>query len=283
MVGSSLKSNELWHLQNKDKIETTARLFRTAYSCCLRYEPFTTYSEILKLQKLNGLDVGRNLYSDHACHDVLEFIADQMRQVLLNFIVKSDRPFSLMFDESTSVSTVTCLILYIRIEYDNVICNLFLDLINLNSQQGQDIANAVCMTLERCGFTEEALRRRLIGICTDGASNLQGEMNGGLALMKSMLETDFVTFHCMAHKLELAVNDVIKSVSQLGHFQAFTDSLYSHFSRSPKNQAQLKSTAAELHLQLLKSVRTFDIRWVSSSYRSVHAIWQAYEAISPAL
>ena len=83
----------------------------------------------------------------------------------------------------------------------------------------------------------------------------------------------------MAHKLELAVNDVIKSVTQRTHFQAFTDSLCSHFSRSPKNQTQLKSAAAELHLQLLKIVRTFDIRWVSSSYRSVHAIWQSYPAL----
>ena len=83
----------------------------------------------------------------------------------------------------------------------------------------------------------------------------------------------------MAHKLELAVHDVLKLVTELGHLQIFTDALYSHFSRSPKNQAQLKTVAEELHVHLLKVSRTFDIRWVASSYRSVHAIWESYQAL----
>ena len=35
--------------------------------------------------------------------------------------------------------------------------------------------------------------------------------------MKAKLKTDFMVFHCMAHKLELAISDVIKLVTEIGH------------------------------------------------------------------
>jgi len=158
-------------------------------------------------------------------------------------------------------------------------CVIFSWILLSESQTGKAISDAVLNVLETMEFSDEVLQKRLIGLCTDGASNLQGEMNGALALMKSKLNTDFVVFHCMAHKLELAVHDVLKVVTEIKHFQIFVDSLYAHFSRSPKNQHQLKDVAAELHVKLLKVLRVFDIRWVSSSYRSVCSIWQSYAAL----
>jgi hypothetical protein len=108
-----------------------------------------------------------------------------MRNKLTTYIVsESNCSFSLMFDESTSVSTETCLILYILTEYDKRVCNFFLDLIHLESQTGKDIADAVCTSL-----TKDILQKRFIGVCTDGASNLQGAMRGALAIMKTELQT----------------------------------------------------------------------------------------------
>jgi len=88
--------------------------------------------------------------------------------------------------------------------------------------------------------------------------------------MKPKMKTDFLVFHCMAHKLELAIRDVIKLV---------TDAQYTHFLRSPINQNKLKSIAAALHVHLLKVCRACDIRWVASSYRSVHAVWESYQGL----
>ena len=69
------------------------------------------------------------------------------------------------------------------IYYDGEICNFYLDLVTLKSQRGQDIADAVFNMLMEYGLSEESLRKRLIGMCTDGASNLLGEMNGALAIL----------------------------------------------------------------------------------------------------
>lgn len=274
------QSENLWCRQNQKKIEITSRVFRTAYLCCLRYDAFTAHTEFLHLQEMNGIDVGQNLFSDHSCRNIIGYIALKMRTKMLDYILTgTDSTFSLMFDESTSVSTKTCLILYIRISYAGEVCNFFVDLIELQNQTGEEIASTVLHSLENMGFSKEILCQRLIGLCTDGASNLQGEMNGALALLKKKINTDFVVFHCMAHKLELAVHDVLKTQTQLVHFQSFVDSLYAHFSRSPKNQNQLRAVALQLHVNLLKVVRVFDIRWVASSYRSVHAIWKSYASL----
>ena len=201
------------------------------------------------------------------------------KKMLDHIILESSEPFSLMFDESTSVSVKTCLILYIRTPYKGEIYNFLLNFIELPSQTGKDIAEALFKVLMDLGFTETILKERLIGICTDGASNLQGPMNGALALLKNLIDTDFVIFHCLAHKLELAIHDVLKTVTEVSHFQMFSDSLYSHFSRSPKNQNDLLLVAEALHVQLLKVGRAFDIRWVASSYRCCLAIWQSYPAL----
>jgi len=116
------KSNEVWRAQNQAKVLATTRVFHTAYSCCLRNKTFTSFSDVLKLQKLNRVDVGCNLFSDHACHNIIGYIASKMRLTLIDFIRETHCPFSLMFDESTSVSTATCLILYSRTKYESEIC-----------------------------------------------------------------------------------------------------------------------------------------------------------------
>jgi hypothetical protein len=66
-IGTGIvKRADLWKEQNKTKIEST-RVFRTVYMCCKRIDPFAAHPELLSLQELNGLDVGRCLYSDHSC------------------------------------------------------------------------------------------------------------------------------------------------------------------------------------------------------------------------
>jgi hypothetical protein len=50
----------------------------------------------------------------------------------------------------------------------------------------------------------------------------------------------------MAHRLELGVKDVADSLNAISHFQLFLDSLYSFYSRSPKNQSQIREISQEL-------------------------------------
>ncbi|XP_031349437.1 E3 SUMO-protein ligase KIAA1586-like [Photinus pyralis] len=90
---------------------------------------------------------------------------------------------------------------------------------------------------------------------------------------------DLVVWHCSNHRLELAVHDVLEEVDGINHFKIFFDKLYSLYSASPKNQYELKRCAANLDVQLYSIGRILDTRWVSSSLRSVKAVWSNYNAL----
>ena len=61
--------------------------------------------------------------------------------------------------------------------------------------------------------------------------------------------------------------------------QIFLDSLYSFYSRSPKNQCQIKEIATELEEDFLSVGKIFDVRWSSSSFRALHALWKNYTSL----
>ena len=41
------------------------------------------------------------------------------------------------------------------------------------------------------------------GLATDGASAMRGEQSGAAAKLRSLVNSDFKSFHCMAYKMEL--------------------------------------------------------------------------------
>jgi hypothetical protein len=104
--------------------------------------------------------------------------------------------------------------------------------------------------------------------------------NRGLArLIADNYGSQVEFFHCMAHRLELSIDDALKSVTATNHFQSFISSLYALYSQSPKNQRELSSAAADTETQLLQIKGIFTVRWVASSFRSVKAIWRDFPAL----
>jgi len=88
---------------------------------------------------VNGADVGSLLYSRLSCHDIVTHISAQMKHVLVEYIVQSGSKFSVMVDESTTVSAKCTLIVYIRLEYDGEVTNYFWDLVELKDKTGEEL------------------------------------------------------------------------------------------------------------------------------------------------
>ena len=85
--------------------------------------------------------------------------------------------------------------------------------------------------------------------------------------------------HCMAHRLQLTVNDAVDTVNFVSHFRIFIDSVYKTYSMSPKNQKELETVAQQLSVELLKVRKVFDTRWVFSSFLAMRVIWQDFPAL----
>lgn len=108
------KSDNLWKLQHAESIDITSRVFRTAYVVARKHLSFSVHRQLVQLQEQNGLKMGKMLFSHNSCHNLIEFIATEMRKRLLEFVIQSNEPFSLMMDESTTMANETALIVYLR-------------------------------------------------------------------------------------------------------------------------------------------------------------------------
>jgi len=258
---------------------TSERVFRTAYKQVKLNRPFLDFETEIEVQVLNGIDMGRILHSNVACRDIAVHICTEMRKSVCSAIVERKSKFAVMIDESTTISKLTTLIIYIRTTFDETgPITMFLDLVELQSTTAECIVTALLSSLKTHGMSDDFIRDNCVGLATDGASVMLGK-KAGVAKLITDKYPDIITWHCIAHRLELGVHDTIEEVSGTNNFKIFLDSLYALYSMSPKNKGELSVCAAELEVELLTIGRVLDTRWVASSLRTVRAVWQSFPAL----
>ena len=77
------------------------------------------------------------------------------------------------------------------------------------------------------------------------------------------LKKDFpniVIWHCLNHRLQLALDDSENDIKQMNYFKIFMDKIYAIFHQSNKNQMQLYNISEELGLEILKIGRVLGPR-----------------------
>ena len=123
----------------------------------------------------------------------------------------------MLIDESTSISNKSVLALYVRTAFYDINTNKTdaayafpLGLIQLDSLTADHITQKVLSYLNKNGFTHEYLVSNLISVCADGASTMIGKKTGVLTLIKEAYP-NILLWHCMCHRIELAVGDAVKS------------------------------------------------------------------------
>jgi len=75
---------------------------------------------------------------------------------------------------------------------------------------------------------------------------MTGQFSGVATLLKAKFPL-IKSFHCMAHRLELAVKNAVDTVNVASQFRIFTDELYKVYSMSPKNLAELQVVGLICH------------------------------------
>jgi len=115
--------------------------------------------------------------------------------------------------------------------------------------------------LQTIGLTADILKGQFVGFCSDGTSCMMGHHRGLATLLKWEF-SQWKTFHCMAHRLELAVKHSVDTVNAVSPFRILLDELYKVYSMSPKNQRELEGIASSISVELLKVQKLFSVRWV---------------------
>ncbi|CAG2231771.1 unnamed protein product [Mytilus edulis] len=132
---------------------------------------------------------------------------------------------------------------------------------------------AVCF--ENSEDNTNQLWSKLIGFCSDGASNMQGIRNGVAALMKRE-NPEIVVTHCLAHRVELSFKDDIKSSKLYDKTITLLLGLYYLYRRGPKQKKALKRAFSALNMTKILPTRVGGTRWMPHMLRAINVIIKEY-------
>jgi len=125
----------------------TAKIFRTAYKVAKENQSFHNVESEVDLQELNGVDMGCILHSTNACINIVNHIGEEKIRNLTKEMIKLDSKISLIIDESTTLSNVSALIIYVHTclagSGMSSPVNLFLNLVELQNVTAKGILNSL--------------------------------------------------------------------------------------------------------------------------------------------
>jgi hypothetical protein len=80
-------------------IISNMRIFQTAYCLVKHHRSFLQFEELIKLQTINGLDMGSSLHSRITATRIINVIVKEMRQRLITRFINSNSKFTIMIDD----------------------------------------------------------------------------------------------------------------------------------------------------------------------------------------
>ena len=84
--------------------EVTNKIFRVVYHRAKTMSSFRSYEDEILLQEKNGVNVGTLLHSRITCGIITDFLGEEMRKRMVNVILEKCPKFSILVDESDTVS-----------------------------------------------------------------------------------------------------------------------------------------------------------------------------------
>jgi hypothetical protein len=99
--------------QCKVQEATTKKVFCTVLKLAKMNQPLSDIKHEVELQCLNRMNLGRVLHSNHSCANIVEHIAKEMHQKVIETIISGNAKVSLLIKESTSLSQKATLEIYL--------------------------------------------------------------------------------------------------------------------------------------------------------------------------
>ena len=111
-------------------------------------------------------------------------------------------------------------------------------------------------------------REKLLAFGADGASVNLGKKNGLAALFRKEVPY-LIDFHCLPHRLELALIKLQKSVKSVDTVYNVLHLIWKTYHYSPKSVRELKSIADELQTNILKPTQVKGACWLTHVSRAL--------------
>ena len=121
--------------------------------------------------------------------------------------------------------------------------------------------------------------KRLVNVNFDGASVMSGHVSGVQKRFKDV-QPGLIYTHCVAHRLELAVLDAIKSDDNyLEKFDAIVNDVFKFYYYSALRRKELKTIAEYLEDEFKQLGLMKNIRWLASRSRALNILETNYKTL----
>lgn len=225
----------------------------------------TKFSSLLQLAKslgcsyLSELEIGQQAnYTSHRIIDeFLAVLSDCVERDLLSQ-VKASPAIGILCDESTDISNLKQLVVFVRFLVKGLSRTCFLKMVDLEDGRAETIEKALLDVLQQCKIPIS----EIFSFGSDGASVMTGRRTGVAKRLKGH-NPEMVSLHCGAHRLALASSQAAQHVSYMKTFDAHLVALYYHFKNSSVREAalhEIQEIMGEPVLCLKKAIHT---RWLS--------------------
>ena len=121
------------------------------------------------------------------------------------------------------------------------------------------LKEAISATFENAEV--ENWKEKLVAFGADGASVNLGKKAGLAALLRRDVPY-IVDFHCLPHRLELALLELQNSCKSVEDVYSVLHLIWKTYHYSPKSVRALKSIADELEINILKPTQVRGTRWL---------------------
>lgn len=238
---------------------------------------FQSLQQMVKGLGVTGLNLDSSRDIDYSSPDFVvdmlsamsKYIRDQILAEIntVNFI-------AVLMDETTDVTATKQMCIYVRYVLKGVVKTPLLGLVDLPQADAHSIVSALFSFFQMLNIPTT----KVVAVGSDGASTFTGKDNGVCALMKQSWNPMMTSYHCMAHKLNLASEDAVHSTPCIEQHLEIINSVYVYFSHSSKRTNELENIQRDLKIKIRHLIRPTSTRWLSHDM-AVDAVHYLYPAL----
>uniref|UniRef100_A0A674KES1 BED-type domain-containing protein n=1 Tax=Terrapene triunguis TaxID=2587831 RepID=A0A674KES1_9SAUR len=200
-----------------DNKSATEASYRVSYRIALAREAHTIGETLIKpcakdivmcmLSEQSGKNVDAVQLSNNTVARHIKDLVDDIEKELVCQL-KICHEYSLQLDESTDVSGLAVLLVFVRYRFNNIIEEDLLLCESLQSNTtGEEILNCINNFIRK----HEISWGKCIDVCTDGARAMIGKMKGAVTRILSVAP-ESTKSHCVLHRQALAVKKIPASL-----------------------------------------------------------------------
>ncbi|XP_055814477.1 uncharacterized protein LOC129884154 [Solanum dulcamara] len=149
--------------------------------------------------------------------------------------------FALLVDESFDVSRKEQMAIVFRyIDRKGFVMERLIDIVHVQDTSVSSLKEAIVNLLAQHSLSPSSVR----GQCYEGASNMQGEINGLKILIRQESRSDH-SIHCFAHQLQLTLVGVSKKCIEVGKLVVLISNILNVLGSSFKRMDELRDSQKE--------------------------------------